>query len=106
MNQMIDKHWQVFFGNAKAVNDISRSELRDFSLLLHGNGLASSTINNIMIAGTSALRWAHTEGIIASDPTLGLSTFTVGKVSRDILSEGETEALFKIEWAAKDQFHS
>jgi integrase len=100
-SQMIEKHWQAYFGDSKAINEIGRSELRDFSLSLHKNGLASSTINNIMIIGTSALRWAFTEGNIPSDPTIGLTTFTGDKVTRDILSVEETEALFMTEWADK-----
>jgi integrase len=99
--QMIEKHWQPYFGDSKKINEIERSELRDFSLFLHKNGLASSTLNNIMIIGTSALKWAHTEGMITSDPTLGLSIFTGDKVSRDILSEAETEAVFESKWADK-----
>ena len=98
--QMVERHWQPRFCG-KPISRITRSDLREFSLALNDSGLASSTINNIMIIGTTALRWAHVEGIIPSDPTVGITTFRGAKVSRDILTEEETEALFRIKWGDK-----
>jgi integrase len=99
--QKIARHWQPFFSNTVALNGITRKELREFSIALHDKGLTSSTINNIMIVGTSALKWAFTERIIPIDPTEGLITFTGEGKSRDILTEEEIEALFQVEWQEK-----
>jgi integrase len=54
-----------------------------------------------MIAGTTPLRRAFAEGIIPGDPAAGRMTFTGDKVSRDILTEEETEALFRADWQDK-----
>jgi integrase len=99
--QKISCHWQPRFGDNRPMNDITRSDLREFSLSLKEKGLACNTVNNIMMVGTTAIKWAYIEGIIQSDPSAGLSTFTGDKVSRDILTEEETEALFKINWRDK-----
>jgi integrase len=98
--QKIERHWKPSFAGL-SLNRIARKELRDFSIALHEKGLTSSTINNIMIVGTSALKWAFTERIIPIDPTEGLITFTGEGKSRDILTEEEIEALFQMEWQDK-----
>jgi integrase len=54
-----------------------------------------------MIIGTSALKWAFAERIIPIDPTEGLTTFTGDGKSRDIFTEEEIEALFRVEWQDK-----
>jgi integrase len=99
--QKIERHWRSFFDTTVALNGITRKDLREFSIALHDKGLTSSTINNIMIVGTSALKWAYTERIIPIDPTEGLTTFTGEGKSRDILTEEEIEALFQVEWQEK-----
>jgi integrase len=99
--QKIGKHWQPYFGDILPLNGVTRKELREFSITLYEKGLASATINNIMIVGTSALKWAYTEKIIPIDPTEGLTTFTGNGTDRDILSEKEIEALFRVEWLEK-----
>jgi integrase len=96
--QIIERHWEPYFGNSKVLGEIARKDLREFSISLSDKGLASATINNAMIVGTTALRWAHIEGFIPVDPTEGLITFTGDKTNRDVLTEEETEALFRIEW--------
>lgn len=98
--QKIGNHWRPYFKDT-ALNRISRQNLREFSIALHDKGLRSATINNVMITGTSALRWAFAEGLIPADPAAGLVTFTGDKVSRDILAGEETEALFSVEWRDK-----
>jgi len=99
--QKIRRHWQPHFGNKVTINDITRSDLREFSLFLKEKGLACNTVNNIMIIGSTALKWAHIEGMIRSDPSAGLTSFTGDKINRDILTAEETEALFKISWGEK-----
>jgi integrase len=98
--QKIERHWKPPFAGL-SLNRITRKELRDFSIALHEKGLTSSTINNIMIVGTSALKWAFTERIIPIDPTEGLITFTGEGKSRDIFTEEEIEALFRTKWQDK-----
>jgi|TergutMp193P3_1026864.scaffolds.fasta_scaffold00588_7 integrase len=98
--QKIRSHWQPRFGDI-TINEITRSDLREFSLFLKEKGLACNTVNNIMMVGTTALRWAFFEEIIPSDPSSGLTSFTGDKVTRDILTAEETEALFRIKWGEK-----
>jgi integrase len=99
--QMIERHWRPYFGDTVALNGIARKDLREFAIALHDKGLASATINNIMIMGSSPLRWAHIEGMIPTDPTVGLTTFTGEGKSRDILTEEEIETLFRVKWQDK-----
>ncbi len=95
--QKVNLHWKNHFGDIE-LRKISRKMLRDFSLTLCDKGLASSTINNIMVVGTSALKWAFTEGLIPCDPTEGLKTFTGNAKTRNIYTEEQIEAIFSVEW--------
>lgn len=95
---IIAKHWASYFGN-KPLNAVNRQDLRDFSLALkEKKGLAAKSINNTLLQGTTALKWAYTEGFISSDPSAGLTRFSGKATRRDILTEAETEILFKIKW--------
>jgi integrase len=51
--------------------------------------------------GTTALKYAFTEGMIPADITAGLTRFTGGETRRDILTEAETESLFSVNWNDK-----
>ncbi|MDR2743156.1 MAG: integrase [Treponema sp.] len=101
MGQIVERHWRPYFGDSLAINSVTRESLREFSLSLYDKGLAGSTVNNLMIAGTTPLRWVYSEGVIPAGPASGLMTFTGNKVSRDILTEEETEALFRADWQDK-----
>jgi len=96
----IKSHWLPNFFNTP-LNEVSRSSLREFSNSLKAKGLAGNTIKNIMIVGKTAFKWAYVEGMIPSDPSCSLMNFTGDQVSRDILTEKETEKLFKVKWEDK-----
>jgi hypothetical protein len=46
----------------------------------------------------TALKWAHTEGLIPADPSARLTRFSEEATSRDILTKTETEILFRAKW--------
>ena len=95
---IIAKHWEPHF-DKKQLNTISRQNLRDFSLVLkEKKDLAAKSVNNILLQGTTALKWAYTENLIPQDPSAGLTRFSGGTVRRDILTEAETETLFRVKW--------
>jgi len=96
----IKSHWLPKFIDIP-LNEIKRSDLREFSNSLKEKGLAGNTIKNIMIIGKTAFKWACIEGMIPSDPSCTLMNFTGDQVSRDILTDEETEKLFKIKWIDK-----
>jgi integrase len=98
---IITKHWEPQF-QSKPLNTINRQDIREFSLILkEEKGLAAKTINNILLQGTTALKWAYAENMIPADPAAGLTRFSGEENRRDILTEAETEALFKIKWQDK-----
>jgi integrase len=94
---IIAHHWQPYFKGV-ALNSVTKHDLRNFSLALHETGKAAKTVNNVLLMGTTALKWAFTEGMIPVDVTIGLTRFTGGETRRDILTEAETEALFAVKW--------
>jgi hypothetical protein len=60
---IINRHWTPYFQN-RTLNTLSKTDIRDFSLFFHKKGLSPKTINNVVLMGTVALKWAYTEGII------------------------------------------
>ncbi|MDR2543547.1 MAG: integrase, partial [Treponema sp.] len=91
------RYWQPAFQN-KRLNSISRKDLKDFSLSLADNGLAPASINKIMAVGTTCLSWAFREGLIPSDPTVGLVNFSGEAKKRGVLTPQEAQTLFAIRW--------
>ena len=90
-------HWEpVFIG--KTLESITRQDLKDFSLKLAEKKLAPATINKIMAVGSTALVWAFREGMIPSNPTEGLISFSGAKKKRGVLTPLEAQALFAHAW--------
>ena len=106
LSNCIRNYYSGYFEN-KALNSITRQDLKNFSLSLSEkrvkpNGykgnftekLAAATINKILIAGKTALKWAFREGIIPVDPTEGLMRFSGTPQKRGIFTPGEVETIF------------
>ena len=67
----------AFFGKAKQLGELRKSDLKDFSLwLAEERKLKAKSINTALSAGTVALRWAHAEELIPSNPAAGLVKFS------------------------------
>jgi len=96
----LNKYWQPAF-NDRRLNSITRQDLKEFSLSLADNGLASATINKVMAVGTTCLSWAFREGFISSDPTVGLASFTGETKKRGVLTPQEAQVLFASCWKDK-----
>ena len=91
------RYWQPAFRD-RALNSITRQDLKDFSLSLAEGGLAPASINKIMAVGATALTWAFREELIPSDPTTGLINFSGGAKKRGVLTPLEAQALFAAKW--------
>ncbi len=92
-------YWRPFFGD-KRLSQIQKMDLKRFSLwLAESNNLKPKTINNILSAGTVALRWAKANELIAVNPAEGLMKFSGGTAERGVLTEPEARRLFALEWA-------
>ncbi len=104
----IKNYWEPYF-NDKLLFDITRKEIKDFSIWLSKekrkkriNGelisfdelLSTSSRNNILKAGTVALKWAALEKIIPENPAMGISFFSGKAKKRGILSDEEAKRLF------------
>ena len=95
-----NRYWQPAF-QGRALNNITRQDLKDFSLSLAEGGLAPASVNKIMAVGTTCLAWAFREGLIPADPTLGLVNFSGEVKKRGVLTPLEAQALFAARWKDK-----
>jgi integrase len=96
----LNRHWKTAF-DGRALNNITRQDLKEFSLSLAESGLAPASINKIMTVGNTCLSWAFREGFILSDPTVGLVNFTGETKKRGVLTPLEAQALFATQWKDK-----
>ena len=95
----LDYYWRPYFGDEKILSQLTKSEIATFSLTLkEDKALKANTINNILAAGTVALRWAARNDLIPRSPAEGLMTFAGKAAKRGVLSDDEVQALFALPW--------
>jgi integrase len=89
--QMIKREWEPVF-KGKTLAEITRQDLRAFGIALRKR-LSGKTVNNVVLPGRVALRWAYNEKMIPEDVTAGLGGYSGGEKKRGILTDGEMEKL-------------
>ena len=82
-----------YFGDKK-LNCVTTDDLKKLSNQLHDRGLATSTINQILLICQTPLRWCYKQKIIPADPTVGLTKFAIKNKKRGVLTAEEAKALF------------
>jgi len=91
MHGYVEKHIAPVIPKGMKVGEVTAKFVRDFSdRLLDKGGVANGTIDKIMVALTKALRTAHKEGLVYSDPTrLVEAVDPTPKRQRGILTNSE-----------------
>ena len=92
-----NRYWEPAF-QGRAMNNITRQDLKSLALSFADGGLAPASINKIMTVGSTALAWAFREELIPSDPTVGLVNFSGEAKKRGVLTPLEAQALFATRW--------
>jgi integrase len=113
MTNRIHHYWDPAFKN-KNLKDITRADLKQFSLSLTGNltrpenykgrfpeKLAPAAINKILLAGTIALNWAFHDGQIPINPAERLQHFSGKSQKRGVLTPAEAAEVFAVIWTDK-----
>jgi integrase len=92
------------FFKDKKLNGVTTEDLKRLSNELAGRGLATSTINQIMLAAVTPLKWAFSQKIIPANPAVGLTRFSIVNKERGVLAEAEAAEVFSVEWEDKRAF--
>jgi len=100
MECRFSRYWKPYFEGRK-LNDITRQDLKTFSMSLAENGLAPASVNKVMTVGNACLSWAYREGLIPSDPTVGLINFAGKTKKPGVLTPLEAQMLFSKPWKDK-----
>lgn len=90
-------YWVPSFRN-RFLADVTRVGLKSFGEDLAARGLAAGSVNKILTAGTTALKWACTNGLIEANPAVGLMRYSGRPEKRGVLSPEEARALFSLTW--------
>ena len=98
MSMWTRMYWKPYFTQRKLGN-LSRPDLKTFSLWrAESKKLKPKTINNVLAAGSVALRWAAVNELIGSNPAAGLVKFSGAAAKRGVLTEQEVQQLFAKPW--------
>jgi len=92
-----------YFGDKK-LNCITTDDLKNLSKQLAARGLATSTINQTLLACCTPLKWAFNEKIIPINPAIGLTKFSITNKKRGVLTKAEAQAVFAADWDDKRAF--
>jgi len=95
--QAAAKYWAPRF-EGRLLGELTGKDIGDFISSMAETGLSASRINMVVLAGTQPLRWAHSKGMIAEDPTRGHLMFSGTGAKRKILAPGAAAAAFRAEW--------
>jgi len=85
-------HWEGFRG--RMMSSITELELKELCVQLSDKGLADASINKTMLAGTTPLKWAKKNKMIASNPAESLERISETNEERGILTDEEVLKLF------------
>jgi len=96
-SQAIELFWRSFFVD-KHLGDISITHIDAFINHMGEKDLSASRKNGVIKAGTKALRWAFSKGMIDIDPTRGHLLFSGDEAKRNILTPTAAAALFRTTW--------
>jgi integrase len=93
------RHWFPKF-KGKRLAELTKADIKAFSVSLASPklGLAPGTRNRILIVGTTPLRWAYDNGLICTDITVGLVTFSGANKKRGIPTPEEAARIFQLDW--------
>jgi integrase len=97
MKSSVEHYWKSAF-TGRFLGEITRQDIDTFADRLEGLKLAAATKNNIIKAGTIALRWAYSKEMIDRDVTKGISLYSGKSKERQLLSPEMAAALFKAQW--------
>jgi len=89
----IKREIKPFFGDKK-LNCITKGDLETLTKQLNKRGLATSTINQILLICCTPLKWCFRQEIIPVDPSLGLTKFSIKNKKRGVLTTDEAKAIF------------
>ncbi|MCL2382591.1 MAG: integrase [Treponema sp.] len=92
-----------YFGDKK-LNCVTTDDLKKLSQSLAARGLATSTINQILLLCCIPLKWAFNEKIIPANPAVGLTKFSITSKERGVLTEAEAAEVFAVDWKDRRAF--
>jgi integrase len=99
----VNSELSPYFGDKK-LNLITTDDLKKLSNQLADRGLATSTINQILLCACTPLKYAFNQKYIASNPCQGLTKFSITNKERGILTEEEAAAIFAVDWTDRRAF--
>jgi len=97
MGQTAAQHWAPYFKD-RYLGEVTQEMLDGFLIHIGKLELSAARKNQIFLAGTIPLRWAHAKKMIDSDPTRGHMLFTCKPEKRNIPTPAMAAAMFAAKW--------
>jgi integrase len=93
----VRQYWDPFF-KGRFLGDITQKDIDDFINHMGDKPLSAARKNHVIKAGTKALRWAFSKGLIEKDISRGIMLFSGEAEERQILSPTAAAAVFRVAW--------
>jgi len=93
----VKNYWLPLY-EGRLLGDITKHDINDFITILEDSELSFGAKNDIIRAGTTALKWAYEKELIESNVTSGLTFFSGRYNERQILTPELAKAVFSIPW--------
>jgi integrase len=90
-------YWKPFF-KGRVLGSITATDIDAFITYMGDKALSAARKNQVIMAGTKALRWAFSKGKIEADPTRGHILFSGEEAERQILTPTAAAAIFRVAW--------
>ena len=93
----IKNHWQEIVKD-KDLCEITKQDIKKLIEHLSALTISYKSKNDIIRAGTTAIRWAFNNELLDKDPTQGIIFFSGTTAPREILTPEIVQALFSVDW--------
>ena len=96
---IVKRYWVTYFDETRTVQSLTSRELDDFLMYLRTEkGLSADTVNKTMTAGNMPFEFLMKEGLIKTNPMVGVERFKVTARKRGIPTETEMKQLIALDW--------
>lgn len=103
---IVRRYWTSYFDEERTIQSLTTRELDEFLLSLRRDrGLAADTVNKAMTTGSMAFDFLVKEGLLKSNPFIGVERFRVQTRKRGIPTETEMKQLMALDWDWADSVY-
>jgi len=91
-------HWEEYFDREKLLDEVTTGDIKAFELFLAKKNFTTATLNQLVLVGKTAFKWAVANKKLAENPCLGLTRYGKETQERGVLTQEEARTIFQVQW--------